>query len=179
MTFDLGPRIYGAGHYALLQHVLTLQPKGTALEFGTGNGTSAALIADYMPVVSFGSQFGLPEKWRDEFGPGSFAFPVPNIDNAEIVEGWFDEILPDYDFGALGHIGLVHLDADLFSSTATALEHAGPFLEAGTMLVFDEFHSYEGCEQHEQRAFAEFLDYSGYDYRVLGHGHEALAVELV
>lgn len=179
MKFDLGPRIHGSGHYALLSHVLSLQPKGTALEFGVGKGESTRLIAEHMPVIGFDSWLGLPEDWRPDFPKGSFASTPPSIEGVELVDGWFEDTVPEFDFQQIGHIGLVHLDADLYSSTAIALEHAGPHLEAGTFLVFDEFHSYKGCVIHEQRAFKEFLDYSGHDFRVIGHGHEAWAVELV
>lgn len=179
MRFDLGPRIDGDHHYALLEHVLTLQPKGTALEFGVGGGASTRLIAAHMPVVGFDSWLGLPENWRPGYPKGMFAAMPPDIDGVDLVDGWFDDTVPEFDFEASGHIGLVHLDADLYSSTAVALENAGPHLQAGAVLVFDEFHSYLGCEAHEQQAFSEFLDYSGFDYRVIGHGHEAWAVELV
>ena len=70
------------------------------------------------------------------------------VPNAQIVVGLFADTLPAFDFSAIGPIGLVHLDADLYSSTKIALEHVGPFLRPGCYMVFDEFHSYKGCEQH-------------------------------
>lgn len=177
VAFDMGPRVETGEHYALLRHVLE-GVKGTALEFGVGRGESTAIIAEHLPVVGFDSWLGLPSNWRPGFPKGSFAFMPPDIEGVELVEGWFEDTLPDFDFEALGHIGIVHLDADLYESTAIALECCGPALVAGTVLVFDEFHSYPEASEHEQKAFAEFLDYTGFDYQVLGHGHEAWSCRL-
>ena len=176
--FSLGGFVY-AGHYALLHHILTVyRPQGYALEFGVGSGESARLIAEYMPVIGFGSEEGLPEDWRPEFPKGAFAFPLPEIDNAAIYEGWFDDVLPTFDFEALGPVGLIHMDADLYSSTATALKYAGPCIQPGTVLVFDEWHSYDGCEDHEQRAWREYAAKTGVSWTVLGHSHQAWAIRI-
>ena len=175
--FDLGPRIETGEHYALLRHTLTLQPKGTALEFGVGPGESTRIIADHMPVIGFDSWQGLPEDWRQEFPKGSFTHQPPNVPGAEFVDGWFEDTVPGFDFESLGFIGLIHLDADLYSSTATALKHLTPVLESGCFLVFDEFHSYPEAAEHEQRAFREFIE-PFFDYRVIGHGHEAWSIQI-
>lgn len=175
---DLGPFVY-AGHYALLRHVMRLTPPGVALEFGVGSGESTALIAERHTVIGFGSEEGLPEDWRPEFPKGSFAFNHPQIDGVAIVEGWFEDTLPRFDFTPLaGRVGLIHLDADLYSSTATALKYTTPCITPGTVLVFDEFHGYEGCEKHEQRAWFEYVEETGVSYSVLGHSQEAWAVRI-
>jgi len=127
-----------------------------------------------MPVIGFDSFAGLPEDWRTEFPKGSFAHPKPDIDNATIVEGWFADTLPAFDFSGLD-IGLVHFDADLHSSTATALEYIGPHIGNGTIVVFDEFHSFDGAEDHEQRAWTEWTANAGIDYTPIGHGFEQAA----
>ena len=173
-SLSLGPRITGDHHYALLEHVLPMCT-GVAVEFGTGAGESTALIAAHMPVISFGSINGLPEDWRDgEYPAGSFAHPLPVIDNATLVEGLFTDTLPSIDFSALD-IGLCHFDADLYSSTATALEHVGPHLRSGTIVVFDEYHSFSGFQQCELRAWAEWTKRTGIDYTPIGHDFEQAA----
>ena len=169
----LGPRIETGEHYALLRHVISLNPTGTAVEFGVGKGESTAIIAAHMPVIGFDSFQGLPEDWRDEFPQGSFAHPKPDIPNTRFVEGWYTDTVPGFNFPDLG---LVHVDCDLYSSTAVALKHVIPHLRPGCFLVFDEFHSYPGCELHEQLAFNEYMTLP---YRVIGHGHEAWAVQCV
>lgn len=169
--YDLGPAIVDTGqHYCALRHVIDMQPSGTAVEFGVGSGMSTHIMADHMPVVGFDSGKGLPEHWRAGFPKYSFRYGIPKVENATIVEGWFADSLPGFDFEALGYIGLVHFDADLYSSTATALKYIGPFLRVGTYLVFDEWYGYEGAEHHEQKAWKEFAADTGIGWTVVGHG---------
>lgn len=181
MTVDLGPQL---GHAPLdvLDHVLQLVPAdGYALEFGVASGRSLELIAHRLKVVGFDSFEGLPEDWRAGFPRGMFACKPPQITNANIVIGLFEETLPrwfDDIRGPLDELRLVHVDCDLYSSTATVLEHVGPRLLPGTYVVFDEFHGYPGCEDHEQLAWAEFIARTGFDYEVVGHGPEQLAVRM-
>lgn len=156
--------------WPLLQHVLALTPSGTAVEFGVGSGSTTAMIAKQMPVVGFDSFRGLPEYWRPEYRKGSFAYDVPVIENATIVEGWFADTVPRFDFDALGYIGLVHFDADLYTSTQTALDHIGPYLRPGTYCVFDEMFDYPGWECHEYKAWREFADRTGIGWTVVGYG---------
>lgn len=51
----------------------------------------------------------------------------------------------------------------------------------GTMIVFDEYFNYPGWEQHEFRAFQEFVATTGLRYRYLGFAsrEQAVAVKIV
>lgn len=173
--YDLGPFI--EAHYALLRYVLQLKPRGVALEFGVGQGTSLLQIADYMPVFGFDSFKGLPEDWRDGFSAGAFACNPPYVpcDRCSLVIGLFEDTLPDFDFD---DIGLVHIDCDLYSSTATVLKYVGPHLNSGCYVVFDEWHGYPGCERDEQRAWREFAKRSGIRWNVVGHSFQQWAIRI-
>lgn len=131
-----------------------------------------------MPLIGFDSARGLPENWRPDYPKGSLAFPLPSIDNTTMVRGWFERTLPEFDFAELGYIGLVHFDADLYSSTAIALSCIGPYLQSGTYCVFDEWAGYPGCEDHEQRAWREFADRTGVDWTVVGHCNEVWGIRI-
>lgn len=174
----LGPVIPDDGPYSELRHVIGMAPAGTAVEFGVGKGESTAIMAAHMPVVGFDSGRGLPEDWRPEFPRGSFAFGFPEVEGATIVGGLFADTLPNYDFAALGYIGLVHLDADLYSSTATALKHIGPYLQPGCYVVFDEWHGYAGAEHHEERAWREFAQDAGIGWTIVGHGLQQWVIRI-
>jgi len=156
--------------YATLRSVLTgrgpslaiaPEPEGWAVEFGVYTGYSLGLIASHMPVIGFDSFEGLPEDWREGFSKGKFSlakapgiragFPPPK---SMIVPGWFEDTVPSFPFPRLG---LVHIDCDLYSSTVTALEGVTDAVHDGTIIVFDEFHSYPGAEDHEEKAFKEWL----------------------
>lgn len=177
---DLGPDLGNEhGDQTVLRAVLDLNPEGWALEFGVGSGGSLATIAEHMPVIGFDSFTGLPEDWRPGFPKGKFAqAKIPQVENATLVVGLFEETLPAFDWPD-DPIGLIHLDADLYSSTACALKHAGHLIRPGTILVFDEFFGYEGASQHEQRAFDEWSMENRLICRVLGHGREQVAFEVI
>lgn len=176
MDYSLGPRVETDEHYALLRHVLGLAPEGVALEFGVGRGESTRIIAEHMPVIGFDSFQGLPEDWRDEFPKGSFAADPPyGITNCRLVVGRFEQTLWSYPLNNLP-IGLVHIDCDLYSSTKTVLDYVP--LTPGCVVVFDEWHGYDGCEAHEKRAWREYADRTRITWTVLGHGHEAWAIRI-
>ncbi|AER48452.1 methyltransferase [Mycobacterium phage Babsiella] len=172
--YSLGPRISGAEHYALLRHTAGLA-EGTAVEFGVGKGESTRILAEHMPVIGFDSFQGLPEDWRDEYPRGSFAAAPPAIPGVRLVIGLFAQTLPDFTFPV--DVGLVHIDCDLYSSTRVALA-LGPHLKPGTYVVFDEWHGYDTCEQHEQRAWREYADQTGIQWEVVGHDHEAWSIRI-
>jgi hypothetical protein len=186
--FDLGPdlTVLEYGDRSVLLHCLGLlrseQTQGWAVEFGTGTGDSTRMIAAVLPVISFDSFKGLPEDWRPNFRKGHFTMKPPlDIPGATIVPGWFEDTVPDYEWPE--HLALVHFDADLYSSTITALDSIGPFIKPGCILVFDEFHGYDddfqGTMPGEQQAFWEWVDGEWLaHWDVIGHGREQWAVRV-
>ena len=80
--------------------------------------------------------------------------PRFNDPRVRLFKGWFHESLPSYLRGFKPHPTLIlHLDADLYSSTIFVLRQMRPFLHTGVILIFDEFFDRE----HELKAFTEFL----------------------
>ncbi|OHU67410.1 hypothetical protein BKG87_22210 [Mycobacteroides chelonae] len=171
--YRLGPYFPPLEHYSLLRHVVGLKPSGVALEFGVGKGESTRIMAEHMPVIGFDSFVGLPEDWREGFPKGSFAHKPPAINNTRLVIGRYADTLPGFTFP---DCGLVHIDCDLYSSAATALEHLQ--LQSGTYVVFDEWHGYDGCEGHEMKAWREYVDRTAINWCVVGHSHEAWAIRI-
>ncbi|PKQ59736.1 hypothetical protein B5566_02525 [Mycobacterium sp. MHSD3] len=175
--YSLGPRL-AKTYEGTLDHVLGLNPSGSAIEFGVGSGNSLRRIAQKMPVVGFDSFEGLPERWRDGFEAGSFACMPPDVPNSALLCGWFKDTLPWFCFTNLD-VGLWHLDADLYSSTATILNHIGPYLKSGAYIVFDEYHGYPGADgAHEQKAWREFVERTNIKWSVIGHGPEQWAIRI-
>ncbi|MDL5154666.1 class I SAM-dependent methyltransferase [Actinomycetospora termitidis] len=145
-----------------LAHALSLAPTGgMALEFGVYSGTTLRQIAaarNGAEVYGFDSFEGLPEDWRAGFRAGTFAVEqVPEVEGAELVVGWFSETLPAFFEAHPGPVDVLHLDADLYSSTATALELVGPRLRPGSVVVFDEYLNHSGWQDGEHRAWREFV----------------------
>ena len=154
---------------------------GLALEFGVAGGRTLDIISKDHHAVGFDSFEGLPEDWRDGFPKGMFAGPVPAIQNAEVVIGWFEDTLPKWitlNRDRLSNLELIHVDCDLYSSTVTVLENLKPWIKSGLYIVFDEYHSYPGWREHEAKAWEEFVMRHNIKYEIIGVGPEQLIVRL-
>lgn len=180
-SYDLGPSL-GPSYEDCLDHVLSVCTEGTGLEFGVGKGNSLRRICSEMFTYGFDSWDGLPEDWRPGFPKGMFACEPPQLVHTHLVKGLFSDTVPLFELDDLGHITLVHLDADLYSSTKAILDnldHTKVFTP-GTFVVFDEWHGFPGAgpDDHEQRAWREFADRTGLKWSVVGHGPEQWAVRI-
>lgn len=155
--------------HATLEHAVALAPPvGMALEFGVYSGTTLGIIARgrdegaSQGVYGFDSFEGLPEDWRSTFAAGTFAVDEPpQVAGAELVVGWFDDTLPAFLDAHPGPVALLHVDADLYSSACTVLDLCGPRLVEGSVVVFDEYFNFPGWEQHEHRAWQEYVARTG------------------
>lgn len=168
---------------ATLEYALSLAPPdGMALEFGVYTGRTLKVIANVRKdnqVFGFDSFQGLPEDWRSNIPAGTFATEqLPDVSGAELIVGWFNDTLPNFLAEHPGTVAFLHLDADLYSSTATVLEHVGPRLRPGSVILFDEYFNYPGWEKHEHRAWQEFLAKTGIEcqYTAYTCNHEQVAV---
>jgi O-methyltransferase len=144
------------------------------LEFGVFQGDSIrewSLMNQHSGsrFYGFDSFEGLPDAWRKGQGRGHFNMQgtMPEIADARVklIKGWFDETVPDFlrEFTPKNRV-VVHLDADLYSSTLGPLIHLGRYLQAGSLLIFDEFYD----RNHEFKAFQDFLKISRHRYRLIG-----------
>lgn len=147
---------------------------GLVCEFGVGGGTSTRTLASAFSdrvVHGFDSFFGLPETWNAQNPVGTFNQNgvAPSLpDNVRLHVGLFDDTLPEFLAGEPGPVSFVHVDCDLYSSTRTVLTGLSPRFIDGTVLHFDEFWDYPEAKDHEAKAFAEFLEESGWSWECLG-----------
>lgn len=172
--------------WSTLDHALALAPPdGMALEFGVFSGQSLKMIAASRKgeqVFGFDSFEGLPEVYRPHLREGHFAVDaLPQVEGAELVVGWFSDTLPGFLAEHPGPVSFLHLDADLYSSTATVLELVGPRLRPGSVIIFDEFFNFPGWEAHEFRAWEEFLAATGTvaTYEAYTSNNEQVVVRIV
>jgi predicted O-methyltransferase YrrM len=172
---------------ALLRHALARAPAtGLVLEFGVEKGLSINVLARATPrmVHGFDSFQGLPEAWAGtKEGAGAFdrgGKPPKVPANVRLHVGWFDATLPAFLAESAEPVALLHVDCDIYASTRVVFEHLAPRIGAGTVIVFDEYFNYPGWQQHEFRAFREFLAASGHAYEYLGFsaekGHVAVRI---
>jgi hypothetical protein len=169
---------------ATLRHAAGLvSVPGMAVEFGVATGTSLGVLVECLPgrpVVGFDVFTGLPEDWRTGFVTGMFAQTPPVVPGATIVQGLFADTLPGFLADNPGPIAFAHVDCDLYSSTVTVLEHIGPRLRSGSIVIFDEYLNYPGWQEHEHKAWREFAESSGigFSYEAYTSNHEQLVVRI-
>jgi O-methyltransferase len=134
------------------------------LEFGVASGSSFFwwMKKNNHPdsaFRSFDTFEGLPEEWGG-FKKGAMAFDQKEVndDRAEFIRGIFQESLHPFieSNKTLLHTKpkIIHLDADLFSSTIFVLSQLYPYLRKGDIIFFDEFN----VANHEFLAYKIFTE---------------------
>jgi O-methyltransferase len=103
---------------------------------------------------------GLPESWGSFYAKGSMYANLPEISDtrAGFLKGLFQDTLPAFlnkeqeILRRNESVRVIHMDADLYSSTIFSLSQLYPFLKKGDVIFFDEF----TVAMHEFKAFYEF-----------------------
>ncbi len=133
------------------------------LEFGVCGGNSFKwwmdnCVNENAKFYGFDTFEGLPEAWGT-FNKGDMAANMPVLEDkrGEFVKGLFQQSVPGFLEKAKLNNGkkkIIHLDADLFTSTLFALTSMAPYLKKGDILFFDEFN----VPNHEYYAFKLFCE---------------------
>ena len=168
----------------LLRHACcSVTVDGDVLEFGVMNGQTLAILCDEfqdLTVHGFDSFKGLPEDWTHDSPSGTYStagrIPTGLPKNSKLHVGLFDDTLPKYLAGTDAPVALLHIDSDLYSSARTVLFGLASRLQAGSIIVFDEFLNYPGWRQHEYRAFTEFVDAFDVKFRYFSFASSYLSV---
>jgi len=159
---------------------------GPILDLGVYRGESTRSLAEIFPHVTihgFDSFEGLPGDWSialaGHFGDVEGMLPdVPA--NVRLYKGWFSDTLPVWSLQHAGTaISLLRVDCDIYASTKTVFDVLGPMLRPGSWILFDELIGYRGWQDHEYRAFEEFLHESGLGCEYVAYGLTYVLVELV
>ena len=142
------------------------------IEFGVSAGHSIKWWSSHIEnqksrFFGFDTFEGLPEKWGT-YHKGEMKSQIPQIDDERVifVKGLFQETLPGFlkNYCDGQYRKIIHLDADLFSSTLFVLTSIAPFLKTGDILFFDEFN----VPNHEFLAFKIFSESYYMKMRLLG-----------
>ena len=162
---------YFEKHPQLVKFALSqVSEEGLYLEFGVGRGKSMRWIAPEVKgtVHGFDSFEGIQEHWNGN-PIGAFAQKqMPKVpDNVEFHVGYFDATLPEFLQKNPQPITFLHVDCDLYSSTATIFDLLGDRLQTGAIILFDEYYNFHRWQQHEFKAFQEFVQKSGLKYEYI------------
>jgi O-methyltransferase len=164
------------GRFALYRHILEregLTGPIDYIEFGVYRGDTIQWWVENnrcpeSTFVGFDCFEGLPEDF-ETIPKGTFTTDgeIPQIPDprCQFVKGFFKDTVPGWVAGReLSRRTVVHLDADLYSSTLLALVYLLPKLKANDILIFDEFDSYI----NEYRALCDATQACPREYRVIG-----------
>ncbi|NQV86878.1 MAG: class I SAM-dependent methyltransferase, partial [Woeseiaceae bacterium] len=164
---------YFEKHPELVKYVLDrVEATGLYLEFGVGRGKSMRWIAAAVDstVHGFDSFEGIQEHWNGN-PIGAFAQKkMPKVPaNVEFHVGYFDATLPAFLESHPEPIAFLHVDCDLYSSTVTLFDLLGTRLQPGSIILFDEYYNFHRWQQHEFKAFQEFVAKSGMTYEYIAY----------
>jgi hypothetical protein len=182
MHSDDSKIIWYRDRFEMLSHAAALAPlDGLVLEFGVASGDTIRWLARSEPlrdrkIYGFDSFKGLPEPWGC-YSITHFACAIPEVPkNVELVIGRFEQTLKPFLAEHQDNIALIHLDADLFSSTKFVLDALTSRIVPGTVIELDE---YWIVTDHERRAFNEWLTKTGRRCRYEARAVEQLCVVMV
>lgn len=156
------------------------------LEFGVFGGSSFGWwlknnINSESRFYGFDTFEGLPENWGT-FKKGEMNAEVPTADDsrAKFIKGLFQDTLHNFlkeHNLENGKKKVIHMDADLFSSTLFTLTTLAPFLKKGDIIFFDEFN----VPNHEFYAFQMFCKSYYVKTRMIGavNNYFQVAIEII
>lgn len=174
------PRKFYTLYYVLRNAPDIIPLNGEWLEFGVWKGVSINIISKHTKktVYGFDSFEGLPNngngEWKDNFDVKG-KFPEVNS-NVKLIKGWFNETIQTFKKDVLGDkpIAFLHIDCDIYSSTKTIFNMLKSNIVPGTVIVFDELLHYVGFENHELKAFYEFVTENNIKFEWIGIKNKVL-----
>jgi hypothetical protein len=159
------------------------------LEFGVFRGASIAWWATANQMkesrfFGFDTFTGLPEDWG-ALKEGHFTthgeLPMLQDDRVKFVKGLFQDTLDSFleRFRRERRL-VVHIDADLYSSTMFVLTRLGTLFKRNDIILFDEFLAWK-YPTHEFRAFCDFAASYRIKYRMVGasDSYARVAIEIL
>ena len=147
---------------------------GLYLEFGVDTGRSINYIANQnkdKKIHGFDSFEGLPEFFygknkKNRFNRNGKAPKVK--DNVILHRGWFEDSLPEFVKNHNEKIAFLNIDCNLYSSTKTVFDYVGPMIQKDTIIRFDELLNHPFWQNHEVKAFNEFVQQHKIEFTYLG-----------
>jgi predicted O-methyltransferase YrrM len=176
--------IFFADRFKLLRFSLKQIGPGLVAEFGVDAGETINFIAGAIKreIHGFDSFQGLPEDWSGHADYSEWfqrGGQPPRVErNVKLHVGLFSETLPGFLQEHPENFAFVHIDCDLYSSAKTIFQQCANQITPGTVIVFDEFFNYPNWQQHEYKAFMEYVESVGVTFEYLGYSGNQVAVKI-
>lgn len=165
--------------------IKNLNKDGIIAEFGVKTGKSINNLAQKVKkrkIYGFDSFAGLPENWtgtRSKKGNLSAQGVFPKVSKQiELVPGWFKDSLPEFKKTHKDDFALIHIDCDLYSSTKDVFNNIAKQIKPGSLIIFDEYFNYPNWQNHEYKAFQEFIKNNKLKYKYLAYATTQVLVEI-
>jgi predicted O-methyltransferase YrrM len=169
-----------------IQKLASRDKNSQILEFGVFEGESINYLARRMKdatVYGFDSFLGLEEDWQG-YIPRKGHFDrkgqIPIVEsNVILIKGWFEETVPNFKKNFKQNVNLLHIDCDTYKPTKYVLEQFSKQFTKGTIVIFDEFFGYPGWENHEYRAWTEYVNRHKRKFEYIAFSNLSVAVEIL
>ncbi|MBP7829321.1 MAG: class I SAM-dependent methyltransferase [Kiritimatiellae bacterium] len=164
-----------------------VKAQGHYVEFGVFTGGTIRHMAKQLPagqiIHGFDSFEGLPEAWSGfDLGKETFNLKgkLPKVPaNVTLHKGWFKDTIPAWKAQHAGPLAFVHIDCDLYSSTVDILEGLADRMQAGTVVLFDDYFNYPNWENHGFKAWQDYIRKNGARYEYIGYARQQAAVRIL
>ena len=158
------------------------------LEFGVYKGDSINLFGNFLSqhsreIYGFDSLEGLEEEWNmNDYNPiGRFSLNKKSpklLKNVTLIKGKVQSTLENFLKNKKDKkIIFAHMDMDTYTPTKYALNKIKPFLQKGSVIIFDEFYGFPNWQHHEYKAFTEVFNEKEYKY--IAFCESEVAVEIL
>ena len=162
--------------FKLHEFVINEEIKGQAIdyfEFGVASGIAFKWWIEHNKnadsrFYGFDVFTGLPEDFgvmKKHHYNTEGQTPIVKDERVSFVKGLFQESLPGFlkNYNSINR-KVIHLDADLYSSTLFVMTKLLPIINNDDIIIFDEF----GVPTHEFRAFSDIVASYHFDFELLG-----------
>ncbi len=159
---------------------------GLYIECGVHSGRSINHAARHNRNITFhgfDSFEGLPEEWSgNSMQTGAFDLGgcLPEVEkNVRLYKGWFNESLTKFFKEQDEKIAFLHVDCDIYQSTVDIFNIVEQYLQKGTIIVFDEYFNYPNWQNHEFKAFNEFITRTNFKFEYISIGHLQVGIRIL
>lgn len=171
--------------YQILEHCInSTRIEGDFHEFGVAEGGSFNWTCKKVaPKFVYGWDWwrGFPEDWKRgdrtvEKGYLDYKGtpPFEKEQNGILINGRFEDTISEFLKKNKSNASFMNIDCDLYNPTCAILEGFNERIVPGTVIYFDEMIGYQTFDEHEYKAFVEYIDRYRRKFDCIGKGVEAV-----